>query len=101
MVTYSPEAVRLLANKVFRVNSLTQREFLARLGVDSGVIAELWEIIDRPQGASLAHLLWTLHYFKIYGVWEVMADNLGTTKPTLIKWVNKVTRALAGTYPRV
>ena len=57
MVVYTPKAVTLVTKEVFGLDSISQREFEARLGVDAGLVSELWEVIRKPQYAQLKHLL--------------------------------------------
>ena len=86
----SPEAVVLTTCKVFGIQKLCKRQFQAKLGVDPALVAELWEVIDKPDQAKLKHLIWCLYHLK--PVTESMSIFL-ITFSTFLKWMNVMARA--------
>jgi hypothetical protein len=49
------------------------------------VVAIVWHLIDKPEGAEPKHLLWTLPFLKVYASEDVLHNMVGTGKNTYRK----------------
>mmetsp|Transcript_7735 Transcript_7735/g.20247 ORF Transcript_7735/g.20247 Transcript_7735/m.20247 type:complete len:123 (-) Transcript_7735:24-392(-) len=78
---------------------LPDRRFKALFGASATVVATLWiMILTKAQtiGAGPKHLLWALHFLKVYSVEDVSAEVVGTDPKTWRKWVWRMVDLMHG-----
>ena len=90
---------QVITKATTRDSSVDDRTYKAFFGVSAGIVAECWEAIEcsLPKGKHPKHILWALLFMKLYLPEDATIAILGTSKPTMRKWVWTVIRAIAGT----
>lgn len=97
-VTTSAAFRKLGENLVTRKDGmrLDERTFISFFGTTADILAECWsEINDKISGGRPKHLLWACMFMKLYLPEDVLSCLLGTTKPTMRKWVWLIIEQLA------
>lgn len=97
MPAYSPRAFYLLSQSVLGVKD-DDRSFRAHTGTTPDVCSLIWNRISANEQRSSymqpVHLLWALHFLKVYSTEDVIVSRLDTTRKTYRKWVWKVLRLI-------
>jgi hypothetical protein len=52
------------------------------------VVAIVWHLIDKPEGAEPKHLLWILPFLKVDASEDDLHNMTGTSKHTYRKWTD-------------
>lgn len=91
-------------NKTFRAGvSEHMMEFRSLFGMGPDVCLDLWHRCRQsmPAKATPKHLLWALHFLKVYGTEANMSSRAKTTRKTFRKWVRKMLGAITAICPYV
>jgi hypothetical protein len=75
--------------------------FSSHFGTTPHVVAIVWHLIDKPEGAEPNHLLWTLLFLKAYAYEDVLHNMVGTIKNTYRKWTDIVLVEVFGLKQKV
>jgi hypothetical protein len=75
--------------------------FSSHFGTPPHVVAIVWHLIDKPEGAEPKHLLWILLFIKVYASEDVLHNMVGTSKNTYRKWTDIILVEVFGLKQKV
>jgi hypothetical protein len=75
--------------------------FSSHFGTPPLVVAIVWYLIYKPEGAEPKHLLWTLLFLNVYASEDVLHNMVGTIKNTYRKWTDIILVEVFGLKQKV
>jgi hypothetical protein len=62
--------------------------FSSHFGTPPCVVAIVWHLIDKSEGADPKHIFWTLLFLKVCVSEDVLHNMMGTSKTTYMRWTD-------------